>query len=135
MKYTVIPYVWTGDQWSLSDVVMGQVWDEMYENKLHEIVFCTGGIYEAADFIRYFRQQSNLMHLVMMDDQVGAFMWLNGIKDNHALWHGCAFPRAEPCATWPTVYSHWARPSSTSFVSPPRWSFRQSSVFDPVDLG
>jgi len=100
MNYTVIPNVWTGDEWSLSKSFMKSLWEQLVTHKLHEIIFCTGGVVGADSFVNYFRQQSNLLHIVTMHDDlgndlaIGGFMWLNGIRDNHALWHGCALPKA-----------------------------------------
>jgi hypothetical protein len=79
---------------------MKELWGQLEVHKLHEIVFCNGGVVDADSFVNFFRQQSNLFHIITMHDDlgaynaIGAFMWLNGMKDNHALWHGCAFPKA-----------------------------------------
>jgi hypothetical protein len=110
MIYTILPYVKIGNKWSISYEKMIEVWKELEELKLHEIVFYGGKVTDSTDFIDFFQTPGIMMHFCMINDDIGGFGWLDRIKSNSAYFSGCGFPIAwgkHTVPLWEKSFEHW----------------------------
>ena len=91
----IIPYVKMGEEYTLIDAVMGNLFDVMKELGLADIVFANGTIQTSLEWLQFIKHKSNVVHVVGNEKEIELVAWLNSIRHNYAFAHFCCLP-----STW-----------------------------------
>jgi hypothetical protein len=95
----LIPYVEYNGSWSLTDVVMEHIWEEMTEHGLDKLVFSSNEMKDADEFVKFLKHPRNHVHTIWDDDnRISIIAWVNDLGSNCAFAHFCCFPH-----TWGTT--------------------------------
>ena len=91
----LIPYVQVDGRWSLTDTCMKALFEKMREHDLIKVVFSSGTVGSAEDFLGLAKNPMNTVHTVWNDNGIClAVIWLNNYGFNHAFGHFCIYPEA-----------------------------------------
>ena len=93
MRYQLIPYVFNGMSWNLSDEMIKGVFYKMAGHDLIKTVFLDGKIKTPEQFLQLAKSPGNVVHIILdAGGQLVFWAYLNSFGWNHAFGHFCGFP-------------------------------------------
>lgn len=87
----LIPYVEANGFRTIPDDELVEIFDRIILEGLDRIVFYSGNVRTARDFIFVMKSQNNLPVFVRDKDGYVGFAWLNNLNGNNAMPHFCFF--------------------------------------------
>ena len=90
----IIPYVNMNGSWTVSDQIMGSIFDQLVEDGIFQTVFYDGRIKGKTDFIEMMQSKENLVQIILVNDKIIGITWLNGVSQNRAFSHFAFFKEA-----------------------------------------
>ena len=88
----IIPYVHIGREYSISDYGVISIFEKMQNHNLVRVVFSGGEIRTPEQFLKFFKNTRNVIHIMVEDGECVLLSWLNRWGHNHAFCHFCMFP-------------------------------------------
>jgi len=89
MEFTLVPY----SRETVEDRVLEWFWNQMEANGLHKVVFYSGHIRSANDFMTFIKTQAVALLVVDKETRVPLAMgWLTDWCDRRAFAHFCVLP-------------------------------------------
>ena len=84
---TIIPYFDNGGQWTLPDAALWELYYAMLNRGAIPLAFCSGGIDDEKDFVRWFKKDTNKVGAMIIENELVALSWVNEFLGRTAKLH------------------------------------------------
>lgn len=91
---TLVPYVKAEDGYTVTDDAVCSLWKKLCFDGTSSTVFYDNRISTEDEFLAFFKSPSNLPVIVLVDDQIAGFAWINGVSSGFAFGHFAFFKEA-----------------------------------------